>query len=382
MKRSLLRFAGATVCLAFVLSGCGAASQSASSIASSSASSESAAASSLTAAFKASDQYDYLHFSYSSGLDDTGMWSGIKASDYVTLPEDYKALQIPKDSVTPSDDDITKGVNAIVEQYAAAAEGDTVNIDYVGSVNGVEFTGGNTQGSGADLTLGSGKYVTGFEDQIVGHKVGETFDVNVTFPDGYSASTDKDGNPVVLSNAAAVFSVTINSISYAWTLTDDWVAANLGAAPYSLTTVDALRTYESDKLLKSNEETYVINDLVDRSTFADTLPEPVVDYMVCKYLAFYNEYAEYYNMDLKAYFAAFDYTSLDAALADHEDDILDAVKSSLVQQAVAEAEGLAVTDTERESYSTYVDSYGSAYVAQFALERQVRAWLLSKATIA
>ncbi|MCI2047379.1 MAG: FKBP-type peptidyl-prolyl cis-trans isomerase [Faecalibacterium sp.] len=382
MKRSLLRFAGASLCLAFVLSGCGAASESASSIASSAASSEPAAASSLTASFKASDQYDYINFNYSTNLDTTGMWSGIKASDYVTLPEDYKAIQIPQASVTPSDDDITKGVNTIVAQYAAAAEGDTVNIDYVGSVNGVEFTGGNTQGAGYDLTLGSGKFITGFEDQIVGHKVGETFDVNVTFPDGYQDSTDKDGNKIVLSNAAAVFSVTINSITYGWDLTDDWVAANLGADPYNVTTVDALRAYESDKLLKTNEENYVIDYLVDHATFADTLPEPVVDYMVCKYLAFYNEYAEYYNLDLKAYFAAFDYTSIDAALADHETDILDAVKSSLVQQAVAEAESLAVTDEERESYSTYVDNYGDAYVAQFALDRQVRAWLLANATVA
>ena len=76
----------------------------------------------------------------------------------------------------------------------AAADGDTVNIDYAGTVDGVAFTGGTY--SGYSLTLGSGSFIDGFEDQIVGHKPGETFDVNVTFPDGYSDSTDADGNAV------------------------------------------------------------------------------------------------------------------------------------------------------------------------------------------
>ena len=75
--------------------------------------------------------------------------------------------------------------------------GDTVNINYVGSVNNVEFTGGSAENY--DLTLGSGTFIDGFEDQIIGHKPGETFDVNVTFPDGYSDSTDASGNAVKLS---------------------------------------------------------------------------------------------------------------------------------------------------------------------------------------
>ena len=86
-----------------------------------------------------------------------------------------------------------------------------MNINYVGSVNNVELTGGSAENY--DLTLGSGTFIDGFEDQIIGHKPGETFDVNVTFPDGYSDSTDASGNTVKLSGQKAVFTVTLNYIS-------------------------------------------------------------------------------------------------------------------------------------------------------------------------
>ena len=84
-------------------------------------------------------------------------------------------------------------------------DGDTVNIDYVGTVDGVEFDGGSTQGMGTDLVIGSGSYIDDFEDQLIGAHPGDTVEVNVTFPDPYSLNTD-------LSGAEAVFTVTINGI--------------------------------------------------------------------------------------------------------------------------------------------------------------------------
>lgn len=81
--------------------------------------------------------------------------------------------------------------------------GDKINLDYVGTVDGVEFDGGSTQGMGTDLVLGSGSYIDGFEDAIIGHKVGEEFDINVTFPEKYSAE---------LAGKDAVFHITINGI--------------------------------------------------------------------------------------------------------------------------------------------------------------------------
>ena len=83
-------------------------------------------------------------------------------------------------------------------------DGDTVNIDYVGSIDGVEFAGGNTNGAGADLTIGSGTYIDDFEEQLIGAHPGDTVEVNVTFPENY-------GNEE-LNGKEALFVVEVNGI--------------------------------------------------------------------------------------------------------------------------------------------------------------------------
>lgn len=83
-------------------------------------------------------------------------------------------------------------------------DGDTVNIDYVGSIDGVEFEGGNTNGAGTDLTIGSGLYIDDFEEQLIGSHPGDTVNVNVTFPDDYQQEN--------LQGKNALFVVTVNGI--------------------------------------------------------------------------------------------------------------------------------------------------------------------------
>ena len=83
-------------------------------------------------------------------------------------------------------------------------DGDTVNIDYVDSIDGVEFAGGNTNGAGADLTIGSGTYIDDFEEQLIGAHPGDTVEVNVTFPENY-------GNEE-LNGKDALFVVEVNGI--------------------------------------------------------------------------------------------------------------------------------------------------------------------------
>ena len=90
------------------------------------------------------------------------------------------------------------------DKSLVVADGDTVNIDYVGSVDGVEFAGGSTNGAGTSLTIGSGSYIDDFEEQLIGHNVGDEVDVNVTFPENY-------GNEE-LSGKDALFKVVINGI--------------------------------------------------------------------------------------------------------------------------------------------------------------------------
>ena len=153
---------------------------------------------------KVSD-FDYANFDYSKGLDDNGHWTGIRALDYVTLPDDVSALPLSKADIEPTEAEIQTQIDTLLNQYAttqnitdrAAQSGDTVNIDYSGAVDGVAFTGGTA--TGYDLTLGSHAFIDGFEDQIIGHNIGDTFDVTVTFPEGYGDSTDAEGNTITLS---------------------------------------------------------------------------------------------------------------------------------------------------------------------------------------
>lgn len=84
------------------------------------------------------------------------------------------------------------------------ADSDTVNIDYVGTVDGVEFDGGSTNGTGTDLVIGSGSYIDDFEDQLIGAHPGDEVQVEVTFPDDYGSQD--------LAGKDAVFAVTVNGI--------------------------------------------------------------------------------------------------------------------------------------------------------------------------
>lgn len=106
------------------------------------------------------------------------------------------------DAVTESEEDA--GTTLLTDTDLAVEDGDTVNIDYTGYVDDVAFDGGSTNGNGTDLVIGSGSYIDDFEEQLIGHYVGETVTVEVTFPDSY-------GNEE-LQGKDAVFDVTINGI--------------------------------------------------------------------------------------------------------------------------------------------------------------------------
>lgn len=98
----------------------------------------------------------------------------------------------------------TKEPVLLTDTSLEVKDGDTVNIDYVGSIDGVEFAGGNTQGMGTQLVIGSHSYIDDFEEQLIGHKVGEEVDVLVTFPEDYGKED--------LNGKEALFKVVINGI--------------------------------------------------------------------------------------------------------------------------------------------------------------------------
>ena len=122
----------------------------------------------------------------------------------------YKGIKIKQYAYTVKDEEMQAEMDRLLDRNArkvevtdrAAQNGDIVNIDFVGTVDGVKFDGGEAEGF--DLTLGSGQFIPGFEEQVVGMAIGETKDVNVTFPENYQAEN--------LKGKAAVFSVKLNGI--------------------------------------------------------------------------------------------------------------------------------------------------------------------------
>ena len=323
-----------------------------------SADSSSAASSTAAAVYGSAEDYDYENFSYSSGLDENGYWEGVKALDYVTLPENFASLTFKRSEIEPTEEEVQSEIDSLLSDHAtekqvkdrAAADGDTVNIDYAGSVDGVAFSGGTY--SGYSLTLGSGTFVDGFEDQIVGHTPGETFDVTVTFPEGYSDSTDSEGNTVVLSGKKAVFSVTLNFISEKVLpeLTDAWVAENYG-------------------------------DLLANSTFKE-LPKEVTDYQVNQCLNYYYTMANYYGYDLDSFVqTAAGYENADDLLEGMSDSITTYAKEALLYQAVAETLDIVPTQEQIDTYSSYTGTYGENYCTMVALMDAVTDALTESAVV-
>lgn len=354
-----------------------------------SAASSSAASEAESSVYGKASDYDYQNFAYSDGLDENGYWDGIRALDYVTLPEDYASISLKKSDIEPTAEEVQSQIDNLLSQNTttqqvtdrAAADGDTVNIDYAGTVDGVAFTGGTY--SGYSLTLGSGTFIDGFEDQIIGHTPGETFDVNVTFPDGYSDSTDSEGNAVVLSNKKAVFSVTLNSISEEVLpeLTDAWVDENFGTSD-DIHTVEDLRALYQKMLYESNLSDAVMSYLLENSTFKD-LPKEVTDYQVNQCLNYYYTMANYYGYDLDSFLqTASGYENADALLDAMSDSITQYAREALLYQAVAEAMDIAPTQEQIDTYSTYTETYGADYCTMVALMDAVSDALTTGAQVA
>ena len=311
------------------------------------------------------DQFDYENFDYSSGIDESGRWVDVNAADYVTLPKGFDSIALTEKDLQPTDDELQFQLDSLLNQYAttqqvtgrAAQSGDTVNIDYSGTVDGVAFNGGTA--TGYDLTLGSGSFIDGFEDQIIGHNAGDTFDVTVTFPDGYGDSTDAEGNTITLSGKEAVFSVTLNAItqSVVPTLTDEWVASNFAASD-DLHTADALRQYFDRALYASNLDNAVMDYLLNNSTFKE-VPTQITNYYICMFLNYHSQLASQYGMDLQAYAQAKGYADADAMLADSDAYFAHLAKQDLLFQAIAETLDIAPTQEQIDSANaSYADTYG------------------------
>ncbi|MDD7266254.1 MAG: FKBP-type peptidyl-prolyl cis-trans isomerase [Subdoligranulum sp.] len=401
MKKIFSRSLAAALCAGMALSLAACSSTAASS---QSAASSEAAGSEASSAASAPVDPDPLaqkaaDFNYSAALDENGYFTGVRALDYVTLPADYKALSVSAADVQVTDDELQTNLDYILSQFAETEQdtestiqnGDSVNIDYVGSVDGIEFTGGNTNGQGTTVTAGSTQYVDDFLTQIIGHKPGETFDVVVTFPDGYNDSTDANGDPIKLAGQEAVFSVTINYIAKSVTpeLTDEFISKNID--PKYGSTVEEFKDTVRKDVADANLEKYVTNYLTQNSVYADELPEAVTEYSSMMVLNYYCGYASAKNQTLTQFIQEnLDADSIQALLDSNKEAIDNQAKRFLLYQALAEDQGLDCTDDDVKAYfedlgttdySDYQNFYGTNYLRMNAVGDKAFNNILANVTV-
>lgn len=332
---------------------------------------------------------------YSATLDDNGYYTGIKATDYVQLPDDYDSISVPAEYGEVSEESIDNNIHELTINMGTAtqitdrpaAEGDAVTIDFVGTVNGVEFDGGSA--TGYVLELGSGDFIAGFEDQIIGHNVGETFDVNVTFPDGYGQTTDAEGNTIDLSGANAVFTTTLNDIAV-YSLTNSDVAKAFEGYTLDdgsiIDSVDKARTYFEQYARYESVVSYLADYLMTNSAFMEDIPDEIVENEFLMEEAYISELATSNGMTVDELLQSGGYNDMDAYLNASEEYIRQDLQYCFIIQAIAENLNIEVTDEDIESsYGTDADSavttYGKGYVAQQVLTYLVMDELYTNAKI-
>lgn len=364
MNKNLIRLGSVCTCLALALSlaGCGA---------SSSSSSSSQAASGSSSGVE--DHSDV----YSAYLNDDGTLKGVDSAALVTLPQ-YKGISVPAEEYTITDDELNTQINSILDQYAtydqitdrAVEDGDVVNIDYVGSVDGEEFSGGNTNGNGTLVTAGSDAYIDDFLTQIIGHSPKETFNVEVTFPDPYENNPD-------LAGKDAVFVTTINYIQgdkHVPELTDEFVSQTAALADYG--TAQGMKDTIRTSMENNKADNYVLQKVLDECQFSE-FPADLVDQLVNVSMAQFESQASAYGLDMETARSMMGYESEDAQREAMTASAQEQLKTVVMLEAIAKAEGLTVdedaltnyfsTNVGTNDYSAYQTYYGRGYLCQAVL---------------
>lgn len=266
----------------------------------------------------------------------------------------YKGIEYEKTSVEVTDDEVQSKVDAFVDGLATydkdttseAKNGDTVNIDFVGTVDGEEFDGGNTNGSGYDLVLGSGSFIDGFEDQIVGHKAGDTFVVKVTFPENYG----KDN----LNGKDAEFKTTLNyiKIDKPATYNDELVANNTDyktTKEYEESVRNDLKDSKEATALAAAQNDVMVN--VIKNCTINNLSKEDVQANADKIISSLKSQAENYGVDYATYIYYYYGYDDEDSFADYVYQVCEeSEKEKMVVCAVAKAEGITVTDDETDTY--------------------------------
>lgn len=325
------------------------------------------ATSSILDAQRVSEREDYV------GLQD------LNIDDYVVL-NDYKNMKVTAYKPTINDADIESYINSnyltggITDR--AVENGDVVNIDYEGKEDGVAFEGGTA--SGAELEIGSGSYIAGFEEGLIGVMPGETTELDLTFPENYAPEH---------AGKAVVFTVKVNSIAYSveYANATDEDLKRLGL-PYSSKEElwEAAKTeleQNAEDTFEANKTSAILNQCLSESTIKE-VPEYLVEEEIQNYEIYMESMCQmYYGMSFESYLSQ----SQGITLADFEEDIRSdcekTVKQYLLVEALARAEGIEITDEmirehaaediegyEGYTVDTYLDEVGYTTYRMFVLQ--------------
>ena len=289
--------------------------------------------------------------------------------DYVELGE-YKGLEVSMDATEVTEEELNDYIDYLLTYYMETVEiterdevqsGDIVNIDYMGKKDGVAFDGGTAEGY--DLTIGSGTFIPGFEDALIGMKVGETRDIDLTFPENYPTED--------LAGAPVVFTVTVNSIKEEVLpeLTDELVVK---MGDEGITTVeqfkdDVRQTLEEQK--ETEQQDLVYGELqqmaLDGCTFKSA-PSGFIDRLYNTLIESLTDMGNNYGMDVgvvASYYYGVSADNYEAELRDYCENTL--AHQYIMMSAIAKKEGIDVTDKDVDAdIAEMLTSYGGTQTVE------------------
>jgi trigger factor len=259
---------------------------------------------------------------------------------------DYKGLEIEKQNAELTDEEVQESIDhqlghlaeMVVKEDGAVEDGDTVNIDFDGYVDGEQFEGG--QAEGYDLEIGSGMFIPGFEEQLIGAKTGEEKDVTVTFPEEYHAEE--------LAGKEATFKTKVNEIKAKEVpeLTDE-IANELDSEANS---VDEFKENTRKRLAEQKEtdaenaqKEEAINKAANNATI--DIPEAMVNTELDRMVQEFGQRMQQQGLNLETYFqiSGQDESQLREQM---KDDAQERVKTNLTLTAIADAENVEVSDED------------------------------------
>lgn len=324
---------------------------------------------------------DVVKFDYSAALDEKGFWKDVTALDHVTL-FDYKKIEIGEDVHAISDDELKQQIDSLVSSYSedvevkdrAVADGDTVDIDYVGSVDGVEFAGGTTNGAGTVVTIGKTIYIDDFLQQLIGHKPGETFDVEVTFPADYGVEE--------LNGKDAVFVTTINHIveTKIPELNDEFVASNFAESNDWKTVTELNEGVRSD--MQRSAISLFLQDYVIEASTVSNVPESLIEFQEKSMLDYYQGYAASYGVGLEEFVQTYlQVADTEELLSTNREQNEEMAKFYLIIQAIAEDAKINLSDDDvkeyftneysEEDYTSLMENAGMPYMKMIVINQKV-----------